>query len=82
MKEYRTNEGIYIQLFREAEGVTVDGREMPDLPESRLRVLGDALHADDGDFVKESVVASRTIRVDAFVTGCRSLSIEVDRTAP
>jgi hypothetical protein len=82
LRDYRTNEGIYVQLFRNAEGVTVDGREMPELPESRLRVLGDPLHADDGNFVQGSVVASHTIRTDAFVTGCRSLSIEVDREAP
>ncbi|RPJ46289.1 MAG: hypothetical protein EHM19_04375 [Candidatus Latescibacterota bacterium] len=82
LKELRTNEGIYLQLFRAAEGVTVDGREMPELPESRLRVVREPLHADDGDLVKGRVVASRTIRVDAFVTGCRSLAIEIDRDAP
>lgn len=82
LEELRTNESVYVQLFAPADGVTVDGREMPSLPESRLTVLGAALHDDDGAFVKGSVVASETIRTDAVVTGCKSLSVVIDRAAP
>jgi hypothetical protein len=81
LEKLRTNDAAYIQIFDDAEGVTVDGREMPLLPESRLRVLGEPLHADDGNFVKGAVVASQTMRLDEVVAGCRSLSITVDRSA-
>jgi hypothetical protein len=82
LREMRTNESVFVQLFSEAKGVTVDGREMPGLPASRLAVLGTGLHADDGNYVKGNVLASETIRLDAFVSGCRSLPIVVDRAAP
>ncbi|MFH1680491.1 MAG: SpoIVB peptidase S55 domain-containing protein [Candidatus Eisenbacteria bacterium] len=82
LEELRTNESVFLQLFSPGEGVTIDGREMPGLPGSRLAVLGAELHADDGDFVKGSVVASETMRLDAVVSGCRSLPVIVDRAAP
>jgi len=82
LRDLRTNEGIYVQLFGPERGVTIDGREMPLLPESRIRVIGAPLHADDGDYVSGRVVASETIRLDAFITGCKALPIYVDRSAP
>ncbi|MFH1278868.1 MAG: hypothetical protein ABIK65_10870 [Candidatus Eisenbacteria bacterium] len=82
LEDLRTNDGIYVQLFSGAGGMTVNGREMPRLPDSRLSVIGAPLHDDDGAFVKGTVVASETIRTGGFVTGCKSLTLTVDRAAP
>lgn len=82
LEDLRTNDGIYVQLFGGSEGLSVNGREMPRLPESRLSVFGTALHDDDGALVKGTVVASETIRTGGFVTGCKSLTLTVDRAAP
>jgi hypothetical protein len=82
LEELRTNDAAYIQLFSSAEGVTVNGREMPRLPASRLAVIGGSLHDGDGAFIKGAVVAADTLRTDAYVTGCKSLNVDVNRTAP
>jgi len=82
LADLRTNDGIYLQLYADDPGATVDGREMPNLPASVLAVLGGGLHADDAAFVKSRVVASETIRRSEVVVGCGSLSVKVDREAP
>jgi hypothetical protein len=82
LEELRTNDGIYLQLYADDRGATVDGREMPNLPASVMAVIGGGLHADDASFVKSRVVTSETIRRSEAVVGCGSLPVKVDRAAP
>jgi hypothetical protein len=82
LEELRTDDKVYCQLFDDATGATIQGRAMPRLPGSVLSIYAEPLHADDGAYRKGSVVAAKEYSFDYVVSGCRTLPITIDRSAP
>ncbi len=79
LREERPRDRLYVRLERPGQGLTIEGRELPNLPDSMRSILSGAARAE--------VLPVRAARVESLpmprvVAGSASASVTVDRDAP
>lgn len=76
--ERRRNDRLYAQLEEPSVGVSIAGREFPAIPRSMFSVIDSDRHAEDAGVVSSSVLFKTDAPVEMTITGCTTLTINVD----
>ncbi len=81
ISEKGRNDEIVLVLLSQDRGVTVDGRELPDLPGSFLSLFESGKNSGETKTVKGTILDKQKIKTNFVVVGSQRLSLTVDRNA-
>jgi len=73
----RRGDQMFVQVYREARGLTVHGGEIAQAPPSVISVLGATAKAGDAAPVKGATIVEVPIAMGRVVTGCEQKIITV-----
>ncbi len=79
ISEKGRNDEIVLVLLSQDRGVTIDGRELPDLPGSFLSLFESRKESGETKAVGGAILDKQKVKTDFVVVGSRSLSLTVDR---
>lgn len=68
---------VHLQLYRQSEGVLIDGRPLPDLPPSVLSVFRGASRSGQEDHLPAEIVWEDQVSIGRFLSGGHSILFEV-----
>ncbi len=73
----RRGDQLFVQLYRDAKGVTVHGREISQAPQSVLDVLGGGTKSGETGPVKGTTLTEVTLSTGRVVSGCEQTTLTV-----
>jgi hypothetical protein len=73
----RSTEEVHILLYRQTQGVLVDGRPLPDLPLSALSVMRSASRSGVEEDLPAELVAESRVPTGRFVQGSHTIRLDV-----
>jgi hypothetical protein len=82
IRRLKQTDDVYIHLYRQSEGVLIDGRPMPDLPPSALAILRGAARSGTQDKLPAELVAEQHASAGRFVQGAHTILFEVRKENP
>ena len=77
LSKERRGDQFFVQLYREAKGVTVHGGEISQAPPSVLDVLGGSAKAGDSGPVKGATLVEVPVEMGRVVSGCEQKTVTV-----
>jgi hypothetical protein len=75
------NDRLVVELFSQDQGLTVEGKELPDLPASSLAVLGRSKRLGQTGPVIADILLKERIQTRYVLKGSQAVRITVDRNA-
>jgi len=77
-----SNNYIMMELYTSKLGMTIEGKELPELPISMLSVLTYPTKSGDGGFTRGTTLLVDKLQTKYFILGSMMLRLIVDRNAP
>lgn len=77
LNEVYRNDQVFVTLSALAPGASFNGREMPNLPSSVLRVMADSTERGTGQFLTNRPLSTETIQTSLPVSGSQMILVEV-----
>ncbi len=75
-------DAVHVHLYRQSQGVQVDGRPLPDLPASALSILGGAARSGVAEELPAEIVHREAVPTGTFVQGGHTILFEVRKEKP
>jgi hypothetical protein len=82
IRRLKQTDDVYLNVYRQSDGVLIDGRPLPDLPPSALTVLRGASRSGPQDELPAELVAEQQDSVGSFVQGGHTILFEVRKEKP
>ncbi len=82
IRRLKQTDEVHLHLYRQSEGVLLDGRPLPDLPPSALSVLRGASRSGPQAELPAELVAQQRDEAGSFVQGAHTILFEVRKENP
>jgi SpoIVB peptidase S55 len=82
IRRLKQTDEVHIHLYRQSEGVLVDGIPLPDLPPSAMAILRGAARSGAADDLPAELVAEQRDRAGKVVQGAHTILFEVHKETP
>ena len=82
IRRLKQTDEVHLHLYRQSEGVLLDGRPLPDLPPSALSVLRGASRSGPQAELPAELVAQQRDDAGRFVQGAHTILFEVRKETP
>ncbi|GJM45461.1 MAG: hypothetical protein DHS20C21_23030 [Gemmatimonadota bacterium] len=82
IRRLKQTDEIHLHLYRQSDGVLIDGRPLADLPPSMLSVLRGAARSGSQEELPAELVADQRHNVGRFLQGGHSILFEVRKETP
>lgn len=75
-------DAVHLHLYRQSQGVQIDGKPLADLPASALSMMGGAARSGVAEDLPAEIVHREALPVDTFVQGGHTILFEVRKEKP
>jgi hypothetical protein len=82
MDDLRAPDRLYVHLYRQTDGVLIDGRPLPDLPPSARAVIGGTARSGPAEELPAEIVHESSIPLERLVQGAHTILFEVREEKP
>ena len=82
IRQEKGDDMVQVELLSATPGYAVEGRELPSLPPSALKIMGSVPGRGGRGLVKRRRICERWLRLGWVVSGCQSVPLEVRPDLP
>lgn len=75
-------DAVHVHLYRQSQGVQIEGRPLADLPPSAMAVMGGAARSGIAEELPAEIVHRETLAVGKYVQGAHTILFEVRKEKP